>query len=316
MDSRLRNFLWTLVAACGFAAMGTGTAGPLRFVYPVNEQMVAGDNVLVWVAEDVDPASTPSAEEVVLEFSLDGSRFEPLVRHDAPDLGIGSVTTGLDTTAFPVGPLFVRARHASESTGPTLRLFVNRLPMARCTSRSAGQGGRFVQFDCSQSSDPDGSIQRFEWTFGDGATLVTATPTVTHLYPNFGEFFPEIKLTDDLGFSSTLLKQLLFRLEADRLRVVGPTPNRVPRGTAARIAAQVQFGSAGVPLAEVVFTKQVGVLRFTSGRVSDDGATSRVITDASGRASVNVVTDAGGPALVRVTVSGTLLSAFSYFLGL
>jgi hypothetical protein len=294
----------------------SGSAQTLEFVFPANDEAVTGDNVLVWVRDAEALSTSGSPPDVVFEFSLDGSAFELLPRHDAPDLGPGSYTTGLDTTAFPPGPLLLRARAAGQSTGPTLRLMVNRMPSGACSARSTGQGGRLVTFDCSASGDVDGAIERFDWTFGDGSVATTANPTVTHLYPNFGEFFFEVGLTDDQGFTTTLLKRVFFLIEADRLSVVGPSPNRVPRGASARIGAQVLYGSNAKPLAQVVFTRRTGALQFTSGVVSDDGNSTRVITDASGKASVSLVTRASGPALVQVTVTGTTLSAYSYFFGL
>ena len=40
-----------------------------------------------------------------------------------------------------------------------------------------------VNFDASASSDPDGSLVRYDWKFGDGTTAITTSPRIFHAYP-------------------------------------------------------------------------------------------------------------------------------------
>lgn len=96
----------------------------LEFIFPYSGQEVRGDNVLVWVAEVGVPENLD--RKVIFETSLDGQSFELLSLKEAPDLDVTSHTTGLDTTAFPTGPLFIRARFKDRDTGPILRVIVVR----------------------------------------------------------------------------------------------------------------------------------------------------------------------------------------------
>jgi chitodextrinase len=56
-------------------------------------------------------------------------------------------------------------------------------------------------FDASLSEDPDGSIETYEWDFGDG-TLATG-PTASHLFDDDGSVVVALTVTDDRGTSIT-----------------------------------------------------------------------------------------------------------------
>jgi PKD repeat protein len=51
------------------------------------------------------------------------------------------------------------------------------------------------------STDTDGSIVSYEWTFGDGST--GNGPTVTHTYSNVGSYTATVKVTDSSGLTAT-----------------------------------------------------------------------------------------------------------------
>lgn len=58
-----------------------------------------------------------------------------------------------------------------------------------------------VRFDASASSDPDGSIASYAWSFGDGATGSGRTPT--HVYQDAGAYTPRLTVTDDRGAAAS-----------------------------------------------------------------------------------------------------------------
>jgi YVTN family beta-propeller protein len=57
-------------------------------------------------------------------------------------------------------------------------------------------------FDASASSDPDGSIARYDWDFGDGTSALDAGPQTTHTYATAGTFDVVLRVTDDAGCSA------------------------------------------------------------------------------------------------------------------
>lgn len=74
----------------------------------------------------------------------------------------------------------------------------NTAPTARFSfSPAAPTTGQTVSFDGSASSDADGSIASFAWSFGDSATA--AGPTASRPYSQAGSFTVTLTVTDDKG---------------------------------------------------------------------------------------------------------------------
>jgi PKD repeat protein len=59
------------------------------------------------------------------------------------------------------------------------------------------------------SQDPDGSVARWEWTFGDGASSINlASVDVSHVFSAGGVYRVSLTVTDDLGATSSITKDL------------------------------------------------------------------------------------------------------------
>ncbi len=72
-------------------------------------------------------------------------------------------------------------------------------------SASAAPAGAASSFDASGSSDPDGSVARYDWDFGDGTQLADGGPTPTHVYGAPGTYTVTLTVTDDEGCSTDLV---------------------------------------------------------------------------------------------------------------
>lgn len=58
-----------------------------------------------------------------------------------------------------------------------------------------------VSFSAAGSTDPDGRIVSYAWTFGDGATA--SGPDASHTYTTAGSYTAQLRITDDSGLSAT-----------------------------------------------------------------------------------------------------------------
>jgi PKD repeat protein len=72
-------------------------------------------------------------------------------------------------------------------------------PTADANGPYNGRVGVALTFDGTASSDPDGTIARYDWAFGDGNIALDAGPTPSYTYPAGGKYIVKLTVTDDSG---------------------------------------------------------------------------------------------------------------------
>lgn len=80
--------------------------------------------------------------------------------------------------------------------------------------------GTDVYFDASWSSDPDGSIVRYDWDFGDGYTTSTTSPYVSYWYSYQGTFNVWLTVVDNEG--GTASRSQIVSLCQDGGKIICP----------------------------------------------------------------------------------------------
>jgi PKD repeat protein len=82
----------------------------------------------------------------------------------------------------------------------------NQAPLADANGPYTGTTGTPVTFSATGSSDPDGSIATYAWTFGDGASGTGASPA--HAYASPGTYAATLTVTDNLGLTGSATAQV------------------------------------------------------------------------------------------------------------
>jgi PKD repeat protein len=127
------------------------------------------------------------------------------------DFGDGSTGTGVtvshsytDAGTYPVNLTVTDDDNATDSTSEDIVVTSagNQLPNASFTATPvSGDAPLDVSFDATGSTDSDGTIDTYEWDFGDGST--GTGDTINHTYTTQGTYTVTLTVTDDAGGSDT-----------------------------------------------------------------------------------------------------------------
>jgi hypothetical protein len=136
--------------------------------------------------------------------------------------------------------------------------FVNQAPVARLAGPAAVRTPGATTFDASASSDPEaasgGGIANYHFEFGDGTSVDSSTPTVTHAYARPGSYPATVTVTDAQGLAgapSSAVQAQVTDGVAPTVRIISPQDNKkLKRRRVVRItgSAADDTGVAGVGL--------------------------------------------------------------------
>jgi hypothetical protein len=150
------------------------------------------------------------------------------------------------------------------TTPVTHTIVVNDLPSASFSiSPNPATVGVPVAFNGLASSDPDGSITNYAWSFGDGANNSGATPS--HVYGAPGIYTATLTVTDSAGLTSATSHQV----------TVAPTSLQH-----ALISTSSNFSTLSA-----TFNQRTGAITFTES-VGDSGTFSLLLTFQNGKFGV------------------------------
>jgi len=125
------------------------------------------------------------------------------------DFDDGTTTSGdVVTHSFSEGTYTVEL-NVTDDEGSSV-VTTNTVEVAPDTAPTADfdaeKTGMDVEFDASDSGDDDGTVDEYQWEFGDGNTATTADPVITHTYSNKGDYTVNLTVVDDDSNTSTTSK--------------------------------------------------------------------------------------------------------------
>ncbi len=163
----------------------------------------------------------------------------------------------------------------SDSVTKTVTATANSVPTAAFTSSTNGLA---ASFNGTSSTDPDGTIASYAWTFGDGTTSTAASPV--HTYAAAGTYSVKLTVTDDDGATDDVTQS---------------------------VSVSVPVG----PLAEDAFGRTVtdGWGTADTGGAWTRYGTASIFSVSGGAGQMRVVAGASGPRVALQSVGSTATRA-------
>ena len=118
-------------------------------------------------------------------------------------LAVATTTNKLETYAINAdGSLAAVPMATIATTRNALSLLTYAPDQPPIADLTASRAGSTAHFDARASEAVNGTIARYDWTFGDGTVLVDGGAAPTHTYPGLGDYTATVTLTDGVGCST------------------------------------------------------------------------------------------------------------------
>ncbi len=318
-DGTLASYGWDF----GDGVVGTGVAVNHSFTasgsYPVKLTVTDNENgtgtTTQTVTVTVSPANQPptarftsSCKERVCSFDgTTSSDPDGTIATYVWDFGDGSTSTvpapahtfAIDGT-YPVKLTVTDNRGGTNSSTTSVRAANNVPPAASFTTSCTTLK---CDVDASASSDPDGTIVTYLWSFGDGSSA--SGVTASHTYAVGGSYVIKLTATDDKGAIGTQSKNVTVAAAANA------TPTASFTNSVANLTASVDASASADP--DGVISSYDWT--FGDGSTGTGKTTSHTYASSGTYAVKLTVTDnAGGSGTLtkQVTVGGGTVAADTF----
>jgi YD repeat-containing protein len=204
------------------------------------------------------PSTAPTGQAIALDASASSDPDGAIAKYEWDLDGNGSYETSTGTTptastSFATAgsrAIGLRVTDNGGATATTTRTVTiqNRAPVAAFTATpNPAAAGQVVSFNASGSSDPDGTITKYEWDLdGNGSyeTSTGTTPTASTTYATSGERNVGLRVTDNAGATATVTKAVTISNQPPTASFTA-TPTSAPTGTSVAFNASASKDTDG-----------------------------------------------------------------------
>lgn len=178
-----------------------------------SQTVSVGDNENPVAAFTYSP-SNPSVDQDIYFNAQDSSDPDGSIVKYEWDLGDGTTDSGVTVThrygSSGSYTVYLRVTDNSgntDSVTQTITVIENQSPTASFVySPTNPEVGDQVHFNASDSTDPDGTIETYQWDFGDGDSVSGPENKVDHIYSDAGTYTVVLVVTDDSGNTDSVNK--------------------------------------------------------------------------------------------------------------
>ncbi len=170
------------------------------------------------IASFTESAETVSSDESIHFDASESYDPDGTIVAYSWDFGDGTTATGVAVDhAYEDDGIYTVTLTVTDDDGATgsataTKNVLNRPPVALFTGNATTvMQNEAIDFDASESYDPDGTIVSYSWDFGDGTTVTGVT--VDHAYSEDGNYTVTLTVTDDDGASSSVGAEIVVETE-------------------------------------------------------------------------------------------------------
>jgi PKD repeat protein len=284
------------------------TATTTRSVSVVNSPptaafAVAPNPALSGVAVTFNAAKSTDSDGTVVKYEWD---FDGNGSYETSTGATAATNRTFATPGERIVGLRVTDNNGATATTTLPVTIQNRAPAASFTATpTTAQSGVAIAFDASASSDPDGTVAKYEWDLdGNGSyeTDAGASAKTSHAFPAAGTVIVGLRVTDDSGATATTTRTVTIQ-NAPPTAAFTATPNPVPTGTA------VAYNAAGSSDADGTIAKYEwdldgnGTYEVNTGTTAS--ASSSYATVGARTIHLRVTDNSGATAIATETVTVT-----------
>ena len=260
---------------------------------------------------NVTASTTTGTASLAVSFSGQNSTdSDGSIVNYAWDFGNGTTASGLSASCtYSAAGTYIAVLTVTDNDGLvgsasvtiTVSAPANIAPTAVASaSTTTGLAPLAIAFSSAGSTDSDGSIASYLWTFGDGTTSTAASPSKT--YSTAGNYSVVLKVTDNAGASATSSVGVAIATDPNAdVDVASYLLNKsVTNAGTAAVTTIVVKNRAGLPVSGVSVTVQwSGLVSGTSTAKTDASGTVSLVSSRSKKTgsitgTITVVTPAAG----------------------
>jgi PKD repeat protein len=197
-----------LVAGCGTSSPSNSGASPTAAIITDGTLPYPGNAILFSGLGSTDPQNQP----LTYAWNFGDNTISTGARVYKGYAQTGTYTVTLTVTDF--------SGH-SGSTSVTIRIVLpTQVPTANAGGPYSGSIGSPIVFNGSGSSDPQGQVLTYAWSFGDGGAATGVSPT--HIYTQPGTFYATLTVTNTSGISATATFRATIAYPSPTVTLNGP----------------------------------------------------------------------------------------------
>jgi hypothetical protein len=176
---------------------------PNQPVKPVGPTLVEAGTAYLYNSSAVDPDD----DTVRLRFDWGDGSLSPWSDFVESGTAVSMAHAWTTVSNYAVQVIAQDAEGSNSSWSETLTVMISQVinegfsPVGSFNIPANASLNHSMVFDASNSFDPDGTIQSYDWDFGDGSTA--SGPIVVHTYEQPGEYTVILTVTDNAGMNTS-----------------------------------------------------------------------------------------------------------------